>query len=165
MPAPAAAGKPAAAARARASPPRSLPRPGRPADRAPSSNANGPTGPPQPRASPRRPSSTSEATGSSLMEQSGEPEGGTRPGLVAEGRSLAVDCYRNYYLHGLTATRSGARPRGYQEPPVIGRRAPLRVVANQREMIVGYHVIFSAYGFWLPNDPRGSWSDFVGSWE
>ncbi len=21
------------------------------------------------------------------------------------------------------------------------------------------------YGFWLPNDPRGSWSDFVGSWE
>jgi REP element-mobilizing transposase RayT len=20
------------------------------------------------------------------------------------------------------------------------------------------------YGFWLPNDPRGSWSDFVGSW-
>src|SRR6185437_15990785 len=32
-------------------------------------------------------------------------------------------------------------------------------------MIVGYHVIFSTYGFWLPNDPRGSWSDFVGSWE
>jgi len=21
------------------------------------------------------------------------------------------------------------------------------------------------YGFWLPNDPRGSWSDFVGCWE
>jgi REP element-mobilizing transposase RayT len=32
-------------------------------------------------------------------------------------------------------------------------------------MILGYHVIFGAYGFWLPNDPRGSWSDFVGSWE
>ena len=32
-------------------------------------------------------------------------------------------------------------------------------------MIVGYHLIFSTYGFWLPNDPRGSWSDFVGSWE
>lgn len=31
-------------------------------------------------------------------------------------------------------------------------------------MIVGYHCIFGAYGFWLPNDPRGSWSDFVGSW-
>ncbi|MBX9680093.1 MAG: hypothetical protein K2X38_15125 [Gemmataceae bacterium] len=32
-------------------------------------------------------------------------------------------------------------------------------------MIAGYHVIFSAYGFWLPNDPRGSWSDFVGARE
>ncbi len=32
-------------------------------------------------------------------------------------------------------------------------------------MIIGYHLILSAYGFWLPNDPRGSWSDFVGSWE
>lgn len=28
-------------------------------------------------------------------------------------------------------------------------------------MIVGSHFIFSAYGFWLPNDPRGSWSDTV----
>jgi REP element-mobilizing transposase RayT len=26
-------------------------------------------------------------------------------------------------------------------------------------------VIFTAYGFWLPNDPRGSWSKFVASWE
>jgi REP element-mobilizing transposase RayT len=32
-------------------------------------------------------------------------------------------------------------------------------------MIVGYYIIFGAYGFWLPNDPRGSWSDFVGSWD
>lgn len=32
-------------------------------------------------------------------------------------------------------------------------------------MIHGYHVILPAYGFWLPNDPRGSWSDFVGRWE
>jgi REP element-mobilizing transposase RayT len=32
-------------------------------------------------------------------------------------------------------------------------------------MIVAYHVSFSAYGFWLPNDPRGSWSEFVGKWE
>jgi REP element-mobilizing transposase RayT len=32
-------------------------------------------------------------------------------------------------------------------------------------MILGYHVIFCAYGFWLPNDPRGSWSDFVRSYE
>ncbi len=32
-------------------------------------------------------------------------------------------------------------------------------------MIHGYHVIFGAYGFWMPNDPRGSWSEFVGAWE
>jgi REP element-mobilizing transposase RayT len=32
-------------------------------------------------------------------------------------------------------------------------------------MIHAYHVILPAYGFWLPNDPRGSWSDFVGRWE
>jgi hypothetical protein len=25
----------------------------------------------------------------------------------------------------------------------------------------GYHLIFGAYGFWLPNDPRGSWSTEV----
>lgn len=32
-------------------------------------------------------------------------------------------------------------------------------------MIRAYHAIFTTYGFWLPNDPRGSWSDFVWSWE
>lgn len=32
-------------------------------------------------------------------------------------------------------------------------------------MILGYHFIFSAYGFWLPNDPRGSWSDVVREYE
>ena len=32
-------------------------------------------------------------------------------------------------------------------------------------MVIASHVIFGAYGFWLPNDPRGSWSTFVGSWE
>ena len=32
-------------------------------------------------------------------------------------------------------------------------------------MILAYHVIFTTYGFWLPNDPRGSWSDYVRSWE
>jgi len=32
-------------------------------------------------------------------------------------------------------------------------------------MILGFHSIISNYGFWLPNEPRGSWSDFVASWE
>jgi REP element-mobilizing transposase RayT len=32
-------------------------------------------------------------------------------------------------------------------------------------MVIASHIIFTTYGFWLPNDPRGSWSDFVRSWE
>jgi REP element-mobilizing transposase RayT len=30
---------------------------------------------------------------------------------------------------------------------------------------LAYHVVFATYGFWLPNDPRGSWSKYVGSKE
>ena len=30
-------------------------------------------------------------------------------------------------------------------------------------MAIAYHLIFGCYGFWLPNDPRGSWSRYVGS--
>lgn len=29
--------------------------------------------------------------------------------------------------------------------------------------VLAYHAIFSTYGFWLPNDPRGSGSDYVAS--
>lgn len=32
-------------------------------------------------------------------------------------------------------------------------------------MVEAYHVIWGCYGFWLPNDPRGSWSTFVRSYE
>jgi REP element-mobilizing transposase RayT len=32
-------------------------------------------------------------------------------------------------------------------------------------MVQAYHAIWGTYGFWLPNDPRGSWSNFVASWE
>jgi len=31
--------------------------------------------------------------------------------------------------------------------------------------VIAHHVICGMYGFWLPNDPRGSWSVFVASWE
>lgn len=31
--------------------------------------------------------------------------------------------------------------------------------------MIAFHGIFTAYGFWLPNDPRGSWSEFVAAWE
>ena len=32
-------------------------------------------------------------------------------------------------------------------------------------MVNAAHLVFTCYGFWLPNDPRGSWSDFVRSWD
>ena len=32
-------------------------------------------------------------------------------------------------------------------------------------MILAYHVTISCYGFWLPNEERGSWSTFVHSYE
>ena len=32
-------------------------------------------------------------------------------------------------------------------------------------MVLAYHLILSAYGFWLPNDQRGSWSEFVRAYE
>ena len=38
-------------------------------------------------------------------------------------------------------------------------------VCEPRRPVLGYHLVLSFYGFWLPNDPRGSWSDFVRAWE
>jgi REP-associated tyrosine transposase len=32
-------------------------------------------------------------------------------------------------------------------------------------VVRAYHIIMTAYGFWLPNDPRGSWSDWIRRWE
>jgi REP element-mobilizing transposase RayT len=32
-------------------------------------------------------------------------------------------------------------------------------------MIHAFHSIFSMYGFWMPNDPRGSGSNYVANWE
>jgi REP element-mobilizing transposase RayT len=31
--------------------------------------------------------------------------------------------------------------------------------------VAAYHIVLANYGFWLPNDPRGSRSDYVRSWE
>ncbi len=31
----------------------------------------------------------------------------------------------------------------------------------RRPKVLAYHIILTAYGFWLPNDPRGSWSKEV----
>lgn len=32
-------------------------------------------------------------------------------------------------------------------------------------MVIAYHSTFTTYGFWLSNDSRGSWSDFVRSFD
>ncbi|MDQ3440432.1 MAG: transposase [Planctomycetota bacterium] len=32
-------------------------------------------------------------------------------------------------------------------------------------MVIAYHCTFTTYGFWLSNDSRGSWSDFVRSFD
>jgi REP element-mobilizing transposase RayT len=34
---------------------------------------------------------------------------------------------------------------------------------KERNVVLAYHIVFGCYGFWLPNDPRGSWSTYVGS--
>ena len=34
-----------------------------------------------------------------------------------------------------------------------------------RAMVLAYHCVFGFYGFWLPNDPRGSGSDYIANWE
>jgi len=48
-----------------------------------------------------------------------------------------------------------------------GRDFPLQVCVSfhvdSTDMVLGYHLIICTYGFWLPNDPRGSYSDYVGS--
>jgi hypothetical protein len=54
------------------------------------------------------------------------------------------------------------RIRPAQVPVLSGAN---RMEKNSSKPILAYHAIFSTYGFWLPNDPRGSWSDFVWSWE
>lgn len=49
--------------------------------------------------------------------------------------------------------------------PRVGRAVELRALIWDTHLILAFHSISSAYGFWLPNEPRGSWSDFVASWE
>jgi hypothetical protein len=48
------------------------------------------------------------------------------------------------------------RGRGGNEVEQLGQRGRLG-----RDMVIAYHAIFSAYGFWLPNEQRGSWSTQV----
>ena len=47
--------------------------------------------------------------------------------------------------------------RGRHEPDTIPRMIPRMF----RPVTIAVHLIFSGYGTWLPNDPRGSGSDEV----
>jgi REP element-mobilizing transposase RayT len=47
----------------------------------------------------------------------------------------------------------------------LAARVVLSCHPGTNAMILAHHLILTAYGFWLPNDPRGSWSDFVRSWD
>src|SRR3989442_13839017 len=51
-------------------------------------------------------------------------------------------------------------PRGARLAAKRKRRA---CVGRWGMPVLAYHVVFSAYGHWLPNDPRGSGSKYVGS--
>ncbi len=41
----------------------------------------------------------------------------------------------------------------------------LAIVSIIGVVVLAYHLILTCYGFWLPNDPRGSWSDEVRRYE
>ncbi len=47
----------------------------------------------------------------------------------------------------------------------LAAAAQRRFLVDCFTMVLAYHVILSAYGFWLPNDERGSWSEFVRAYE
>ena len=40
---------------------------------------------------------------------------------------------------------------------------PINQPKPEKEPIIAWHLVMCMYGFWLPNDPRGSWSHYVGS--
>lgn len=37
------------------------------------------------------------------------------------------------------------------------------MATRQKPMVIAYHLCWTAYGCWLPNDPRGSGSEVVRS--
>jgi hypothetical protein len=43
--------------------------------------------------------------------------------------------------------------------------APRDRASRGATLILAFHLILAPYGSWFPNDPRGSWSQFVAAWE
>ena len=58
--------------------------------------------------------------------------------------------------------RARGKARRYTPHELIGEKQQFATITP---MICAYHVIITTYGFWLPNDPRGSWSDWVRQWD
>jgi REP element-mobilizing transposase RayT len=83
--------------------------------------------------------------------------GGARCGSGIEGRGAEIS---GSVLAASPATRCFGGADGSEER-VAGDAAK----KEESAVIIATHAIFGTYGFWLPNDPRGSWSTFVGSWE
>ena len=69
---------------------------------------------------------------------------------------------------GYGLIRASGSPRsGRAEGPLLIRpvSGAVHFASMPLPRVLAYHLILTAYGFWLPNDPRGSWSDFVRAWE
>ena len=72
----------------------------------------------------------------------------TNPRLAAVRRT-ALDLARG--INAAAAYNTALDP---LHPAAVTAGAVLRTAAIRG--VLAYHVIFGAYGFWLPNDPRGS---------
>ena len=79
---------------------------------------------------------------------------------IVQAMALDAKC-RAATLKCDSACSGVATRRGYRRHP----HAVESPAAQEVLVVLAYHLVISAYGFWLPNDPRGSGSDFIRSWE
>ena len=63
------------------------------------------------------------------------------------------------------ACKRGRHLANPREPCKIPRNMATRTNVSRpdKEPIIAWHLVMCMYGFWLPNDPRGSWSRYVAS--
>ncbi|MGC8625848.1 MAG: hypothetical protein ACP5VQ_11380, partial [Phycisphaerae bacterium] len=74
---------------------------------------------------------------------------GNAAGLYAHGDYMDA-CYQDHFSPRVFAPRGGSS-------------RMLRPKTENIPVIIAWHIVVCAYGFWLPNDPRGSGSQYVGS--
>ncbi len=146
---------------------------------------------PRPNTSPKNISTSSRPRCTprlSRWSSSGRPRCGTGSAKCASNWASGWTRPRSITPPARTAASGGRRARGWgirdwglersggacpalaplasdrSTPPGKPGRYAGRAAAMRME-IRAYHLVLTAYGFWLPNDPRGSWSDFVRHWE